>query len=237
MKENTLNNIRAVVFDAGGTLMEYRSMPHCWSDFYTAAFQGAKKRLSLPISDNDIYEAAEILKSFNPRINYREEEIPPEKIFCEAVKNWRCDFSLSELINIFFSEFNLEAYIYPETVQILKKLKEKGFIITVFTDVASAMPDEMHKGFFKELLPYFDMYVSSQSCGYRKPDPKGLTDIQNRFGLSEKEMIFIGDEKKDIDTAKRFGCLSVLVSRDRKYSDYGQDFSVSDLLDFYNLLK
>lgn len=75
-------------------------------------------------------------------------------------------------------------------------MKNKGYIIAALTDVASAMPDEMHIDYFKELLPYFDMYVSSQSCGYRKPNPKGLFDIKKRFGLSEKEMIFVGDEKK-----------------------------------------
>lgn len=232
----TADKIRAVVFDIGGTLMEYKNMPYVWTDFYPAAFEGVRKRLGLAISDADIKKSAEILKSFNPRINYREEEITPEKIFAEAVRDWGSGFSLSEVITEFFAEFKLVPYIYPETVPTLQRLKTNGYIIAVLTDVAAAMPDEMHKNCFKELLPYFDMYVSSLSCGYRKPNPKGLCDIQNRFGISKEEMIIVGDEKKDIDTAKRFGCAGVLISKNKKPENFGEDFCIGNLNELFELV-
>lgn len=76
------------------------------------------------------------------------------------------------------------------------------------------MPDKLHKSYFPELMPYFDMYVSSLSCGYRKPNPKGLADIAEHFGVSPAEMVFIGDEEKDILVAKRLAvCLCLLTER------------------------
>lgn len=232
----TDKKIKAVVFDIGGTLMEYKNMPYVWTDFYPAAFEGVRKKLGLAISDDDIKKSVEILKGFNPRINYREEEIAPEKIFAEAVREWNCGFTLSEVITEFFEEFKLVPYIYPETVPTLQRLKTGGYIIAVLTDVAAAMPDEMHKNCFKELLPYFDMYVSSLSCGYRKPNPKGLYDIQNRFGLSKEEIIFVGDEKKDMDTAERFGCSGVLISKSKETANFGEDFCIGNLNELFELL-
>lgn len=84
------------------------------------------------------------------------------------------------------------------------------------------MPDDMHKKYFKELLPYFDRYVSSISCGYRKPNSKGLRDIAKAYKVYADEMIFVGDEEKDMETAKRFGCKSILVDRKHTGVDYGQ---------------
>lgn len=132
---------------------------------------------------------------------------------------------------------NLTAYIYPETLDFLDKLKAEGYKIAALTDVAIGMPDELHKSYFHELLPYFDMYVSSISCGYRKPNPKGLSDIAEEFGVATSEMIMIGDEEKDIKTAKRFGCKSVLINRRNRNADFGQDYTVTDLNGLCEVLK
>jgi histidinol phosphatase-like enzyme len=35
--------------------------------------------------------------------------------------------------------------------------------------------------------------------------------------------------KKDIKTAKRFGCKSVLIDRWKRNADFGQDYTVMDL--------
>ena len=109
------------------------------------------------------------------------------------------------------------------------ELRSQGYGIATLTDVATGMPDELHKSYFPELMPYFDMYVSSLSCGYRKPNPKGLRDIAEHFGVSPDEMIFIGDEEKDIIVAKRFGCGSALIDRKGRGEQFGQDYTVTDL--------
>ena len=119
----------------------------------------------------------------------------------------------------------------------LKKLRYKGIRIATLTDVATAMPDELHKSYFPQLMPYFDLYVSSTTCGYRKPNIKGLTDIANHFGVKPDEMIFIGDEKKDVTVALNFGCLSVYIDRCKNGKDYGQNKTVSNLNEFFDYIN
>ena len=57
--------------------------------------------------------------------------------------------------------------------------------------------------------------------------------IAERFSLSPQAMLYVGDEKKDILCAKRFGCRSVLVDRKGSGADFGQDFTVKDLNGLY----
>lgn len=229
--------MKVIVFDIGGTLMEYKNMPLSWLDFYKDGFHYVRSELSLNITENDIDKSFEVLKSYNPRINPREVDVTPEVIFSEATAHWQGKFELSDVINKFYESMNLTAYIYPETLDLLDKLKAEGYKIAALTDVAIGMPDELHKSYFPELLPYFDMYVSSISCGYRKPNPKGLSDIAENFGVVPSEMIMIGDEEKDIKTAKRFGCMSVLIDRRNRNVDFGQDYTVTDLKGLWEVLK
>ena len=91
------------------------------------------------------------------------------------------------------------------------------------------MPDELHKSYFPELMPYFDMYVSSQSCGFRKPNPEGVRQIAEHFGADEKSFIFAGDEPKDIKTAQNVGCRSVLIDRKGRGLELGQDYTITTL--------
>lgn len=229
--------MKVIVFDIGGTLMEYKNMPLSWLDFYKDGFRYVCSELSLNITENDIDKSFEVLKSYNPRINPREVDVTPEVIFSEATAHWQGEFTLSDVINKFYESMNLTAYIYLETLDFLDKLKAEGYIIAALTDVAIGMPDELHKSYFPELLSYFDMYVSSISCGYRKPNPKGLSDISENFGVDSSEMIMIGDEEKDIKTAKRFGCKSVLIDRRDRNVDLGQDYTVTDLNGLWEVLK
>lgn len=229
--------MKVIVFDIGGTLMEYKNMPLSWLDFYKDGFRYVCNKLSLNIIENDIDKSFEVLKSYNPRINPLEVDVTPKVIFSEATSHWQGEFILSDVINKFYESMNLTAYIYPETLDFLDKLKAEGYKIAALTDVAIGMPDELHKIYFPELLPYFDMYVSSISCGYRKPNPKGLSDIAENFGVVPSEMIMIGDEEKDIKTAKRFGCKSVLIYRRDKNANFGQDYTVTDLNKLWEMMK
>lgn len=228
--------IKVIGFDIGGTLMEYKNMPNVWIDYYKTGFETVRDRLGLHISDDDIARSVEVLRGYNPKVKYREEDIAPEVIFTDATSHWKCSFHLEKVIDIFYRSMGLVPYIYPDTVNTLKKLREDGYKIATLTDVATGMPDELHKSYFPELMPYFDMYVSSLSCGYRKPNPKGLSDIAEYFGVSPAEMVFIGDEQKDIIVAKRFGCMSVLIDRKSRNADFGQEHTIINLTQLEEIL-
>ena len=228
--------IKVIVFDIGGTLMEYRNMPLSWLDYYREGFCYVREKLNLPITDEDIEISYEIMKKYNPRINYREIDYSPQVIFREVTAHWKGDFKLEDVIAEFFVSMNLSALIYPETCPCLKKLKTDGYTLAALSDVAIGMPDELHKSYFAELLPFFDRYVSSISCGWRKPNPKGLCEIAEQYHVTPDEMIMVGDEEKDIKTAKRFGCKSILIERNGENRNFGQDYVIENVCEMEDIL-
>lgn len=221
--------IKAVVFDVGRTLMEYVGMPNSWKDYYPAAIRNIRDSLRLDVSDKELERSLEIFTSYSPRVNYREVDYSPEHIFADVISEWRCRPELSKVISAFFDSMKLRACIYRDAKMALRHLRRRGIKVAALTDVATGMPDELHKSYFGEIMPYFNIYVSSVSCGYRKPNPRGLEIISEELGVSPIEMIMVGDERKDIEVAKRFGCKSVLIDRAGEGNDFGQDYAFKDL--------
>lgn len=238
--ESCAKYIKVVVFDLGGTLMTYRGLHLNSYGYYKSAFEHVNTFFSLGLSAAQIEAAVKVLKDYNPHITPREIEIPAEKIFSEATAGWNTDIPLEKIISAFFESLNLDPYFYSDSIPTLKKLRDAGFKIAAFTDVANAMPDSLHKSYVAPLVPYFDLYVSSVSCGYRKPNPKGLYEIAEFFHVTPDEMIMVGDTENDIQAAKNFGCISVLI---RKFQPtlnsslaIGQDYTAGSVSQFASVL-
>ena len=94
--------IRAVVFDMGGTLMEYTGMPLSWSGHYPQAFRSLAAKLGMDPSDERIQQASERLAAYNPRLTGRQTEFAPEKIFADVLQDWPDDLPISDCIEEFW---------------------------------------------------------------------------------------------------------------------------------------
>lgn len=219
----------AVVFDLGGTLMEYKGMPLSWSERYPKAFRHVSNALNLNLTDQQIIRSSEILTGYNPRISGRETEYTPEFLFREATFHWEKSIPMPELIARFWEGVPLRPKIFPDTIPVLKKLKGLGMPIAAFTDLPSAMPDERFRTDINPILELLDFYVSSQSSGYRKPNPAGLVQIAHHFGVDMGDLVFIGDEAKDAAAAQNGGCCFIAICRT---GEGGSLSSLNDLLVF-----
>lgn len=205
--------MKAVVFDLGGTLMQYAGMPDSWVNFYDRGFEAVIQKLNCNISREIVERSLEILKEFNPRINYRETEYTAEHIFTKVFEGWHVAIPIQSGIETFWEGLTLKAEIYPDTIDTLRSLKEKGYCLATLTDLPNGMPDELFRRDLSELLAYFDYYVSSSVAGYRKPNSKGLQMISERFAIPITELVFVGDEDKDRKTALNAGCKFVRMQR------------------------
>lgn len=201
-----LTKYKVIVFDLGGTLMEFSGMPLNWSDYYPRGFKTVGEKNSLSLSDDEIAESSEILRSFNPRLSGRENEIAPEVIFEQAISHWRNKPGIETVINDFFSGLELHPLIYEHAYKAIDTAKQSGCKVAVLTDLPNGMPDELFKDSIHDLLAHIDLYVSSQSCGYRKPSAMGISCIADRYGIGISDLLFVGDEEKDHKTAMNAGC-------------------------------
>lgn len=205
--------MKCIIFDMGGTLMQYEGMPFTWDSFYYLGFKKIAKSLSQNISNNDIQQSVNIMKSYNPRYNYRENELSPEYIFSQCLRHWsKTSINYNDVIQSFFEGLKLSPIIYPDSIASLQNLK-KNFLIASLTDLPTAMPDSLFRKDIASLIEHLDLYVSSQTCGYRKPNKAGIFYIANHFNIPINEILFVGDEPKDFLTAKNAGCKFLLLDR------------------------
>ena len=114
-----LENYKAIVFDLGGTLMEFEGMPLNWSDYYYQGFNKINELFGLGLSDAVIDKSTEILKSYNPRNKYREYEIMPVVLFDEAMAGWSNIPDIREAIEVFFSGIGLKAKVFDYSKKLI----------------------------------------------------------------------------------------------------------------------
>jgi len=188
--------IKANVFDLGGTLMDYKGMPLNWNEYYYQGFQNVNIHNNLNLFDNEVQVAVDILKSYNPRNCGREKEIRASVLFKKATEKWNHRPSVDVIINDFFAGMQLESQIFDYTEELLKECKKKNLFVACLTDLPNGMPDYIFKSAIKDIEKYLDLYVSSQTCGFRKPNKKGINYIADFFGIKVTEILFVGDEKK-----------------------------------------
>lgn len=82
MKE--LTTLRAIVFDIGQTLVEYKK-PLSWSELYRPAFERISEKCCYTISESHYQLAYQILTKYNTRVNPRDYEVSSEQIFNEIL--------------------------------------------------------------------------------------------------------------------------------------------------------
>lgn len=221
--------IKAIGFDIGGTLVNYNK-PLNWSASYKDAVKYMCAKADIEFTEKRFEEAKEILTKYNTRVNPREKEVSSEKIFKEIFKIWNEDTSKILLSKKSFYEFfQRETYIYDDAEVLLEYCKKNNLKCCVYTDVAYGMDDEFSLKDIEKIESYIDLKLTSVNVGYRKPHKKGFETMIKKFKCKPDEMIYIGDEQKDILGAQSIGMNTILINRDDEIKEFDQDYMVSNL--------
>jgi putative hydrolase of the HAD superfamily len=225
--------MKALAFDLGDTLVEYEGLPLSWEEHYPEALARLGSFLGISPGLAQIEAASAVLRNYNTRIRPREIEVG----FCEILKELLCVFQChiepDELrcAEAFFSVFRQRLRCFPDTVSCLSMARSRGQTIGVFTDVPYGMPRElvlndMNVAGIADLV---DVLLTSREAGFRKPSRRTLEALSLRLGCTAKEMIYVGNERKDVEAALAFGCEAVLLDRCRRGDDWGQHRTIVSL--------
>jgi len=82
----------------------------------------------------------------------------------------------------------------------------------------------------------FDVLLTSVEVRVRKPEPAGYHELAKRLGVASAEMLYVGNEAKDVIGARNAGALSAFLDREGSGADHGQKFTLSTLADIYHIL-
>ena len=225
--------MRAVIFDIGGTLADY-PIPLNWSALYRPAFERIAERYGIAITEDEYAHIGGVLAKYNTRIHPRTVEVSSEQIFSELLSGTSITADPLLIRREFYAYFRNDVRLYPEAERVLSDMSRR-FITGTLSDVAYGMDNEFALADIAPLLGYIRYPYTSNDTGYRKPCGKGLVMLADEMGIRTSEMMFVGDEKKDIECAHDAGAVSVLINRSGEPRSFGQDFTVSDLTGLYTL--
>lgn len=233
--KNEKKRIKAIGFDVGHTLIKYNN-PLNWQGLYRSGLEHAAAASNITLSEDMIFAATDVLLKYNTRVNYREWETTSDCIFNEILNRWGLHTDLYTIKSGFYSFFKADAEPYPETIDILKKLKQYGIKTGVLTDVAYGMDNVFALEDISVISDFIDIAVTSVDVGYRKPNSAGYLKLLDSLKIYPNDMIFIGDEEKDIIGAKKLGITSVLINRSTEIKEFGQDYTLKSLNGIFSIL-
>ncbi len=93
--------------------------------------------------------------------------------------------------------------VYDGVVEGLQWMKEQGYRMGCVTNKAEAFTIPLLKS--KQLLDWFDIVVSGDTCLKKKPDPMPLLYAAERMNVSINKVLMIGDSRSDVRAAHAAG--------------------------------
>ncbi|MHA1585553.1 MAG: HAD family hydrolase, partial [Promethearchaeota archaeon] len=154
-------------------------------------------------------------------------------------------FTFSQICEIFYHTIREYPFIYPETQDVLSVLHQKyPRTIGLWSDTPFQSPGPIIHRFVEQfnIAKYFTHTFYSGDYGLRKPDPKTLELVQQKFNIEKSRMVYIGNSPKDIQTAVNFGIDGIWINR--KLVKYPKEkgfpkptFEISNLHEIIDILN
>ena len=129
-----------------------------------------------------------------------------------------------------------ETVLFPESVDTLKTLRQKGVLVGLITNGYSSM--QGRKLDISGLRPLLDLSVVSGDEGIRKPDPEIFRRAAARLGVSPADCVYVGDHPYyDLSGATEAGMHVVYVDAFGLHlaTDVPTVTSVSEIPEILNL--
>lgn len=142
-------------------------------------------------------------------------------------------------------------YFLPGAKEAIARLSKHGFKIFVASNQAGVgrgiyakrtlmaitqkMTGEIEKAKGKIDRVYYCTHRKDAGCPCRKPKPGLLKNAAKEFKFNLKRACFIGDTIRDVITAKRAGCKSILVLSGKEKLSNQKNWEVQPDLVFKNL--
>ncbi|WP_223668863.1 HAD-IA family hydrolase [Kangiella shandongensis] len=99
--------------------------------------------------------------------------------------------------------------VFDGVVEVLTKLKEDGYYLTVATGKARHGLDRVLKE--SQLSPFFDHTIASDEA-QSKPHPEMLHSLLKKFALKPEQGVMVGDTSHDLNMAANAGMRGIGVS-------------------------
>ena len=218
-----MKNVKAIIFDACGTLFDVNS-----------AAEKCKDKIG------DKWESfANYWRTTQLEYTWLRSLMKKHKDFCQitedsldkSMKAFKIDSSMrDELLDLYkiLSTF-------PEVKEVLNNLKEKNYKLAILSNGTSALLNKLVKS--NNLESIFDDIFSVEEVGIYKPDSKVYDIPIKKYQIQKDEVVFLSANTWDVSGGGNYGYNSVWVNRNNNIFDYldykpqGQVKHLGEILD------
>lgn len=135
----------------------------------------------------------------------------------------------------YITEAPLKKNLVPGAIELLEALKD-NYRLHIITN---GFPEvQHHKMAHSGLDPYFDVIITSEGCGWNKPDERIFRHALKKAKAAKEESLMIGDDLRvDIVGAREAGIHQVFFNPNKGAHDEEVTYEIHELGEMIPLLK
>jgi HAD superfamily hydrolase (TIGR01549 family) len=126
-----------------------------------------------------------------------------------------------------------DAALFEDTLPTLDKLKERNISMIICSDADADVLIEQMKMF--KIYDYFDDLIISSDVGAYKPHGKMVEEVKKHAREPFSQILFVGDSRVDMETARRVNIKSALINRDGKFK-HDADYKIDSLAKIFDII-
>jgi putative hydrolase of the HAD superfamily len=221
--------IKAVIFDLDNTLLDFISM----KESAVSSAVHAMIEAGLDIDEKSSYERIITL--------YQETGWENQQIFDIFLKEKTGEVDnkyLAAAIVSYRRAREATLRLYPDVQRTLNVLAKMGLKLAVVSDAPSR--EAWMRIYYLNLHHVFDLVLTFDDVGERKPSPKGFEMALEKLGIKTDEALMIGDwPERDVVGASKLGIKTIYA----KYGDTfgtvesGADWDVENIYEVVGIIK
>ena len=200
-----MKNIKAIIFDAYGTLFDVNSAAEKCKDKIVDKLEGFA----------NYWRTTQLEYTWLRSLMKRHKDFwqVTEDSLDKSMKAYEIDSSMrNELLNLYkiLSPFK-------EVPEVLKTLKEKNYKLAILSNGTPTLLNELLKS--NNLENIFDDIFSIEEVGVYKPDSKVYDIPIKKYQIQKNEVVFLSANTWDVSGSGNFGYNSIWVNRNNNTFD------------------
>ena len=200
-----MKNIKAIIFDAYGTLFDVNSAAEKCRDRIGDKWEGFA----------NFWRTTQLEYTWLRSLMKRHKDFwqITEESLDKSIKTYKIDPSMkNDLLDLYKA-----LSPYEEVQEVLKKLKEKNFKLAILSNGTPSLLDGLVKSNNFENL--FDDLFSIEQVGIYKPDSKVYDMPIKKYKIEKNEVVFLSANTWDVSGGGNYGYNSIWVNRNNNIFD------------------
>ena len=220
-----MKNIKAIIFDAYGTLFDVNS-----------AAEKCKEKIGDKWEDfANYWRVTQLEYTWLRSLMNRHKDFwqVTEDSLSKSMKKFEIDQNMrSELLNLYKI-----LSTYPEVEKTLEELKRKNFKLAILSNGTPDLLNQLVKS--NSLEEFFDDIFSIETVGIYKPNADVYNIPIKKYNILKNEVLFLSSNTWDVSGGGNFGYKSIWVNRNNNIFDnldYSPEFELKNLKDLLDII-